>query len=105
MKNIKARIQKTLALVSFSFICFWASIHFKISNEDQENSSRFVIGVQDWKHGIRHALWNQSFYRNDVSFLEYNEYWEEILSKLNLNKQDYGCNIIDIGANEGKINT
>ena len=68
-----------------------------------EDISHLVTDIATWKHGIRHAVWNESFYYNSFTFNEdgkfgsYNEHWESLLTMLGLTH----CNIVDIGANDG----
>ena len=68
-----------------------------------EDISHLVTDIATWKHGIRHAVWNKSFYYNSFTFNEdgqfgsYNEHWESLLTMLGLTR----CNIVDIGANDG----
>ena len=68
-----------------------------------EDISHLVTDIVTWKHGIRHAVWNKSFYYNSFTFNEdgnfgsYNENWESLLTMLGLKH----CNIVDIGANDG----
>ena len=102
MKNIRPLVKKALTLGGSTFICLLVIHHLITSKDETEFDSSVVTGVENWKHGLKHAVWNQTYYRNDISFLEYNEYWEEILSMFNLNKPESGCNAIDIGANEGE---
>ena len=60
--------------------------------------SQLVTETRTWKHGLTIALWDQS--KIHLGYHDYVEEWQQLLNMFGLNP---GCNIVDIGANDGNI--
>ena len=120
---MKYKPYQALKVITLFFVGFWLliydlrkKINVKNINDEEEikvtlnqtialNVSKYVTGIKHWKYGINYAQWdkNQSLFWNDMSFKSdgFNEHWTALLSSFQLNSN--GCNIVDIGANDGKF--
>ena len=65
---------------------------------DLTEVSQLVTEIKPWKHGLLIALWDQS--KMILGYHDYVEEWQQLLNMFGLNP---GCNIVDIGANDGNV--
>ena len=61
-------------------------------------SQGHLVGVVDWREGIKLGVWNGSVNKR-IDEMEYNENWRKLVEMFNLPAD---CNAVDIGANDGE---
>ena len=65
-----------------------------------DNTSHFeetLLGIEDYSHGIRLGKWKDSSIH-----IPFNEVWGHVIAMLKLPTR---CNAVDIGANDGNIDS
>ena len=95
MKHVKRYL-----IYAALIICLLYNVIFKSSNTVVDNTSHFeetLLGIEDYSHGIRLGKWNDSSIH-----IPFNEVWGHVITMLKLPTR---CNAVDIGANDGNIDS